>query len=255
MIWNGRKCRLLLLKIGTGFLLLLLFTFHSVPQVLKYRDGKTTLTSDYKHLDDIEFPSILFCAKNSVLKANASILPKDDYLNFHLKPLVEFHGLFKTENIREELNSQGLKISFVPTLYNGLCKMFELLGKYHERLWLGFLANDTFEYSVFLLPRGHEFFHVPQSFMHMPTEIQLKSSVQIEISPKRYDIVDTTGVECHEYDSMDQIECIRGVNSQYLSDSTNDCISYPLEFISRNRQNTTCTNSSEAEITFLPVTK
>ncbi|XP_059096674.1 uncharacterized protein LOC131891166 [Tigriopus californicus] len=70
---------------------------------------------------------------------------------------------------------------------------------------------------------------------------------------KIFEFADNVEDECHDYNSLGQIECLRAVNSKLLTHLTNECIAYPLEYLSRNWRNTTCSNSSEAVATFLPL--
>lgn len=243
------KCLQVLVAIG----LTAIFAFHSQTQITKYALKNTTLAMDYQKMDSLKFPVVIICVREGILRKNASLLAKEEFLKYHRKPQVNFFGLSTEENVYENVRPGTLKDDFIPTVYNGMCKRTQLLASYLDRTWMSFHLNSSFEYDVWFLNEGDVNSFVTQTFSFMPIGINIRSSVQIELEMAKFENFDPDGFKCKNYDKRDQIECLHEFSMKAVNQLNASCLSYPLEFILGHHLNSSCKDPAKAGDSFFPI--
>lgn len=209
--WNLTPCELLIkcFRFCLAITLMVIFAYHSETLIVKYLHQDTTLASDYWAMGFMKFPVIVICVRGGILKKNASLLPKEEFMKFHQKPQVYHLGLSNEDDVVRDIPPEMLRYDAFPTLHNGLCKRIQLLESYPERTWLVFKLNSSFEYDVFFLNEGDEYNFATQVFTEMPSVVNVRSSTQIEIQMTIFRGYKSHKFKCEDYKKIDQAECLQ----------------------------------------------
>ena len=131
------------------------FLFLSRDQFIKYISHATGISIGKVPVPGGErnYPVMVFCPKKPFLRAVGANETKEEYeANFHPTFNVDYVGKFMADH--EYLPDSAYKKSYLPTLYNGRCEVFEMTRKVKTMDLLAFQWTRKEEATFFLFQKG-----------------------------------------------------------------------------------------------------
>lgn len=213
------------------------FLWQVWDQTDKFFSGATTVAVSWRKEDEVRFPTFAFC--NKLGFTGKGPVAKDSAVNYeiYMKSASSVDAnLTGMAWGYSEFIQPGFESVHIPTLFNGLCKVFKLSSPYAKGHYVNFILKRGHSYHMFLLVDGEEKQLVTQHFFNVPKVVKIDDSADLEL---RKTLQVFNKETCKDHELSDAIDCVHREVALRINDEL-ECVSFLLAQILPGFENRTC---------------
>lgn len=218
------------------------FIWQIWDQAGKFLSGFSTVAVSWEQKKTLSFPTFVFCDSQGFTVTSKgfekALRNRDSFKNHTVEVHVYLSGIGTHEfGNRETPEYDSYEL---PTLYNGMCKVFTIRTEYPIRHFAEFTLEFGKRYHVFFVDEGEEKFIVVQNFLNMPTAIEIGTTALVDIKKS---VLKVGEDHCMDYTTADMANCFFDKVAQRVKENgTLECVAFMHGPLMPSLQ--TCENAS-----------
>lgn len=223
------------------------FLWQVWDQADKFISSATTVAVSRQKEDEVKFPTIAFCdqmgfTERAPTEPNA-VTSYESYMNSVVHVDVNLTGLMDVDGF--DFTKVEHESVHLPTVLNGMCKIFKLTSRHRKGSYVNFLLNKQHSYHMFILVDGEERQLVTQYFFKFPPTMDISDTntcVDMELKRTLQILNEET---CNDYDLSDAVDCIHKEAAAKLRKEL-ECMTFLYSDILPGFQDKSCAEGVQA---------